>query len=262
MYRFRVVAIAAVLAMSGKVMLSAGKGDAAKGKVVFEQCAVCHNAAIRGHVYVAGHVLVSGTYCSVRDAVVLASETEAGNSRLIAYLTPAADAAPLDRLELRQFLSDRLPDYMVPTAFIVLDEMPLTANKKIDRNALRAIDATPSDHRDFVASRDDLEWALAQSFAEVLRIERVGADCNFFELGGDSLLASRIVSRIRDTFRADITIPQLFRATNVAALARHVRGALPSGQADKIATTVRRLHNMSPAEKIELLKRRRASTIS
>jgi acyl carrier protein len=108
----------------------------------------------------------------------------------------------------------------------------------------------------FIAPRDDLECVLAGFFAEVLRAERVGVDDNFFDLGGDSLLATQVVSRLREMFRTEISIPQLFRAGNVGLLAEVVRGASLPGQADKIATAVRRLHGMSAEEKQDLLKRK------
>lgn len=148
---------------------------------------------------------------------------------------------------------------MVPARFVVLDEMPLTTNKKIDRKALPAPDGgRPGSDRDFVAPRDDLEQVLAGLFAEVLRVERVGAEDNFFELGGDSLLATRIVSRLREAFRADLSIPDVFRAGDVGALAEVLRGALPAGRADKVAAALFRLRGMSAAEKEELLKKKRA----
>jgi amino acid adenylation domain-containing protein len=213
---------------------------------------------LRGYRIELGEIeAILAEHSAVREAVVLARDGEAGNRRLVACVTGRPGAAPLDRNELRRFLRERLPDHMVPGAFIVLDEMPLTTNKKIDRRALSALaDARPDSGADLLAPRDDLEWVLARFFAEVLRLECIGADSSFFELGGDSLLAARVVSQVRETFRADVTIPQLFRAENVAALAQTVRAALAAGRADKIAAAMRRLHNMSPAEKRELLSKR------
>jgi amino acid adenylation domain-containing protein len=195
----------------------------------------------------------------IREAVVLAREAEPGRRLLVAYATSRSSGGSPDPNELRQFLRDRLPDYMVPTSFVLLDQMPLTINKKIDRKALSATDITRPDlTAGFVAPRDDLERVLAGFFADLLRVERVGVDSNFFELGGDSLLATRVVSQVRETFRAQITIPNLLRAGTVGALAQAVRGTLPAGQADKIAGAVRRLQAMSPMEKQELLKQRDA----
>jgi non-ribosomal peptide synthetase component F len=108
----------------------------------------------------------------------------------------------------------------------------------------------------FVPPRDDLEHALAGFFVEVLRVERVGAEDNFFRLGGDSLQATQIVSRLREAFRAEISIPHLFRAGNVRVMAELVRAVLPEGRADKIAAAIRRLQQMSPAEKQDVVRRR------
>ena len=94
---------------------------------------------------------------------------------------------------------------MVPGVFVRLDEMPLTINKKIDRTALPPPDIVKPDlGTDAIAPRDDLERALSSFFAETLRVEQVAADSNFFEIGGNSLLATRIVSRVRETFRVEI----------------------------------------------------------
>jgi acyl carrier protein len=200
---------------------------------------------------------------AVREAVVLAREAEPGRQWLVAYATPRAVGGSLDPNALRRFLRDRLPEYMVPARFVLINEMPLTTNKKIDRKALAAPDvATPDLGTGFVMPRDELEQAVAGVFAEVLRVERVGADSNFFELGGDSLLATRIVSQLRDAFRADITIPQLFRAASVGAMAEALRSALPAGRADKIASAIRRLQRMSVAEKQELLEKSRTRRAS
>jgi amino acid adenylation domain-containing protein len=219
-----------------------------------------HQVKLRGYRIEPGEIEAAlAEHAGVREVVVLARETEPGRQQLVAYATPRAAGGSLDSKELRQFLRERLPEYMVPARFVMLEEMPLTTNKKIDRKALPAPDAAMPDLKTgFVAPRDDLEQALAGFFAEVLRVERVGVENDFFELGGDSLLATRIVSQLRDAFRADITIPQLFRAGNVRAMAEAVRGTLPAGQADKIATAIRRLQGMSPAEKQEWLTQRRA----
>jgi acyl carrier protein len=115
------------------------------------------------------------------------------------------------------------------------------------------------DHaRQYVPPCDDLEHALADLFADALRIERVGAADSLFDIGADSLNATRIVSQLHDAFRADISIPQLFQAVTVRALAEFLRTALPVGRADKIATALRRLRTMSPAEKETLLARMRS----
>jgi hypothetical protein len=196
----------------------------------------------------------------VRDVVVLAGDSEPGPRRLVAYVTSRDGADPLDADALRQFLRNKLPDYMIPSGFVVLDEMPLTANKKIDRKALAAMDVPRPDlAHHLVAPRDDLEWVLAGFFADLLRLDPIGVESNFFELGGDSLLATRLASRLRETLRVDISIPRLFRAGTLGALAALVREAAPAGQADRIAAAYRRLQAMSPTEKQELVSQHAGS---
>jgi amino acid adenylation domain-containing protein len=211
---------------------------------------------LRGHRIEPAEIEASlARHPAIREAIVLVRDVGTGQ-RLIAYAAIRGTSSRVDVSELRRFLRDRLPEYMIPAHFVLLDEMPQTPNKKIDRKALAAIDfARPDPAVPFVAPRDEVERVLVGLFREILKAERVGVDGNFFELGGDSLLATLIVSRIRDTFRAEITIPQLFRAGTVGALAELVRAAAPSGRAEMIAGALRRLQQMSPEQKQELLDR-------
>jgi amino acid adenylation domain-containing protein len=188
----------------------------------------------------------------VREAVVLAREDRPGLTWLVGYVTPSAVGELPDAADLREYLHHRLPDYMVPARFVVLDELPVTTNGKIDRQALPPPAERPTPKTTEGSPRDDLEWVLADLFAHVLRLEQVGTLDSFFELGGDSLLATRIVSRLREAFGTDLTIPGLFRAGSVVGLASALRGLLPEGRADKVAAALRRLHSMSPAEKAAL----------
>jgi acyl carrier protein len=123
---------------------------------------------------------------------------------------------------LRQRLSERLPDYMVPGAFVLLEALPLTPNGKLDRRALPAPERRGEDYQ---AARTPEEQLLCELFAEVLAVERVGIDDNFFALGGHSLMATRLVSRVRATLGVELAIRTLFEAPSVVELATHLREA-------------------------------------
>ena len=122
--------------------------------------------------------------------------------------------------ELRTFLKRQLPDYMVPSAFVFLDSLPLTPNGKLDRKALLAPDQIrPELQESFVAPRTPIEEIIAEVWAEVLKLGKVGIHDNFFDLGGHSLLATQIISRVRDAFQMDIPLRTLFEKPTVAGLA-------------------------------------------
>ena len=160
-------------------------------------------------------------HAGVAQAAVIAREDVPGNKRLVAYVVAASDQPP-DVAELRSHLGARLPDYMVPSAYVVLERLPLTPNGKLDRRALPAPEVTALSVR---GPRTPQEEMLCGLFAEVLGLERVGIDDNFFALGGHSLLATRLISRIRATLDVEIAIRSLFEAPTVAALVQRLEGA-------------------------------------
>ncbi|GHG47184.1 non-ribosomal peptide synthetase [Streptomyces griseocarneus] len=160
----------------------------------------------------------------VAAACVTVREDRPGDRRLVAHVTPAsvdaaAEAGPLDPRALRAALAARLPEAMVPSAVVVLDAFPLGPNGKLDRAALPAPAPVLGDRR----PGDAREETLARLFADVLGLERPpGVDDGFFDLGGDSLLAARLVARVRDALGADLDLGTLFRAPTPAALAARV----------------------------------------
>ncbi|RKG63993.1 amino acid adenylation domain-containing protein, partial [Corallococcus sp. CA054B] len=158
-------------------------------------------------------------HASVHEAVVLAREDVPGDKRLVAYVVGEA----LDVTALRAHLKQHLPEYMVPAAFVPLAALPLTSNGKVDRKALPVPESSPV--ADFVGPRNPTEEKLADVFAQVLRVERVGVHDDFFSLGGHSLLATQLVSRIRAAFDAELPLRSLFEAPTVAALAERLRTA-------------------------------------
>ncbi|HLB77661.1 MAG TPA: condensation domain-containing protein, partial [Candidatus Dormibacteraeota bacterium] len=154
----------------------------------------------------------------VAEAAVVAREDEPGHKRLVAYLVPASGSAEPTTAALRAFLAERLPDYMVPSAFVVLDRLPLSPNGKLDRKALPAPDLSAVAAAGYVAPRTDAEAVLAGIWAEVLGVERVGIEDNFFGLGGDSILSIQVVSRARQA-GLRLVAKDLFLHQTIAKLA-------------------------------------------
>jgi len=158
---------------------------------------------------------------AVRAAAVAAREEASTGRRLVAYVVPAGTQVPA--AELRDFLKSRLPDYMVPSAFVALAALPLTPNGKIDRRALPAPDRSrPELKNTFVAPRNALDTTLAAIWAQVLGIEQVGVHDNFFDLGGHSLLATQVISRVREALRVEVNLRTFFERPTVAGLAEDI----------------------------------------
>ncbi|HEV2705167.1 MAG TPA: amino acid adenylation domain-containing protein [Pyrinomonadaceae bacterium] len=172
---------------------------------------------------------------SVSDAVVMAREDEQGNKRLIAYVADSPEATPTVA-ELRQFAQDKLPEYMVPSEYVVLHEFPLTRNGKVDREALSAISPTVSaSETPFVEPVTVIERQLASIWSQVLRVKQVGVHDNFFELGGDSILAIQIIAKASDA-GIRLTPKQIFQHRTIAELAE-VAGAAPAVRAEQGVVT-------------------------
>ncbi|HEU4456326.1 MAG TPA: amino acid adenylation domain-containing protein, partial [Longimicrobium sp.] len=189
---------------------------------------------IRGFRIEPGEVeSVLAAHPRVRECVVLV-RAEGGEKRLVAYVTAEGDAP--SSTELRAHLRTRLPDYMVPSAFVALDALPLNANGKVDRRALPAPER--EDGSGYVAPRTATEEILAGIWAEVLRKERVGTADDFFALGGHSLLATRLVSRARPALGVELPLRAVFEHPTVAALAAEV-DALRRGGARALPPIVR-----------------------
>jgi len=150
----------------------------------------------------------------VKDAVVLLSK------RLMAYVV-LNEGKTATAKQLKEFLSERLPEYMLPSSFVVLDALPLTTTGKVDRNALPDQIGVETEET-YLAPRTALEQVLAGIFSEVLSRERVGINDSFFDLGGHSLLATQVLSRVRDAFQLELPLRKLFKAPSVAGLAASI----------------------------------------
>ncbi|MEU7138541.1 amino acid adenylation domain-containing protein [Nocardia sp. NPDC046473] len=177
------------------------------------------------------------SHAAVGRAVVVARESgvTGGGKRLVGYVVPAdsAGGGAFDTESLRWYLSARLPEYLVPSAIVALAEFPLTANGKLDRNALPAPEFESG--VEYRAPRTEHERILAGLFAEMLGVERVGIDDNFFALGGHSLLATRLVSRIHSVLDVDCDVRGLFSAPTVAGFAGRLIGGRGVGRPAIIA---------------------------
>ncbi|NER22034.1 MAG: amino acid adenylation domain-containing protein, partial [Symploca sp. SIO1C2] len=152
------------------------------------------------------------------ETVVLVREDEPGDKRLVAYIVPQSNSS-LTSVQLRQYLKAKLPEYMVPNAFVILESLPLTDNGKINRRALPAPDLHRELTETYVAPRTPVEEILVQIWGQILNVEQVGINDDFFELGGHSLLATQLVSRIRNSFQVELPLRELFKAATVAQLA-------------------------------------------
>jgi len=185
---------------------------------------------VRGYRVELGEVeTVLGQHPRVQEAVVVARDESGGGKRLVAYVVSKAGEETgaengeaeqgVKSSELRAYLKERLPEYMVPGVYVQLTEMPLSPNRKIDRKALPAPEETEVEReREFVAPRSPEEEALSQIWAEVLGVERVGVFDNFFELGGHSLLATQVISRAKKKFDSTLALRSIFEEPTVAGL--------------------------------------------
>ncbi|WP_241386375.1 non-ribosomal peptide synthetase, partial [Rhodococcus sp. CH91] len=167
----------------------------------------------------------------VSHAAVVVREDTPGDSRIVAYVV-GEETDSLDIARLRSGVDDLVPDYMVPSAFVVLDRLPLTVNGKLDR---RALPAPVFEAGEFRAPETPVQQTVASVFAEVLGVQRVGLDDDFFALGGNSLVATRVVSRIGAALDTDVPVRVLFEASSVEGVAERVQSHVGSGRVPLVA---------------------------
>jgi acyl carrier protein len=160
-------------------------------------------------------------HAKVKDVAVVAREDVPGERQLVAYVTRAGDAAPSPK-ELRAYLESALPAYVIPSAFVALDHLPLSPNGKLDRRALPAPDRRAYLMREYEAPEGEVEAAIAGVWQELLRVERVGRGDNFFDLGGHSLLATRIVTHLNQLLDIELPLKALFERPTIEGLAEIV----------------------------------------
>ena len=211
---------------------------------------VDNQVKIRGYRIELGEIeAVLTKHPTVKDCVVVAlsdlkdetRKTESGIGRsgkeLVAYIV--SDEKELKISELRNFLKQKLPEYMIPSSFVVLEALPLMPNGKVDRNRLPPPDGTrPPLTVEFVSPRTEIEELIAQTWREVLKIENVGIYDNFFELGGHSLLATQIVARLQEAFNKDVPLRVLFDAPTIAELAQELETIIRDGHVPELPPIV------------------------
>ncbi|HEX8185042.1 MAG TPA: non-ribosomal peptide synthetase, partial [Blastocatellia bacterium] len=216
-----------------------------------------HQVKIRGFRIELGEIeAMLAQHDAVREAVVIDREDRPGDKRLVAYVVPGDRQVPTIG-ELRDFLGEKLPEYMLPSAFVVLESLPLTRNLKLDRCALPAPEqARPELAGYFVAPRTPLEETLAEIWCEVLGIDKVGVYDNFFDLGGHSLLMTQLASRIRDTFQLELPLRILFDAPTIIEMTTAIATQRIEEEEDtgEIEAMLKELKQLSPEEVKQLLE--------
>ncbi|MCA1568706.1 MAG: condensation domain-containing protein, partial [Acidobacteria bacterium] len=186
-----------------------------------------HQIKLRGFRIELGEIeTVLATHPSIRQCSVLVREDMPGDKRLVAYVV-GEDGRAATTGELRDLIKQKLPEYMIPSVFVMLDTLPLTPNGKVDRKQLPAPEQTRETlEEEFAAPRTAVEEMLAGIWSQVLGVGRIGVRDNLFELGGHSLLATQIISRVRETFHVEVPLRSLFGAPTVAGLARNVEAVM------------------------------------
>ena len=203
-----------------------------------------HQVKVRGFRIELGEVEAAmSRHEAVRAVVVVAREVRASEQRLVAYVVGRHQQLPTAS-EWRTFLIQLLPEYMIPSVFVSLEELPLLPNGKVNRRALPAPDASrPELRREFVAPENPTQARLVDLYMKVLALDKAGIHDDFFELGGDSILATRLVSRVRRTFDVELPLRELFWQPTVFELAAVI---------EKLV--IEQLENLSEAEAEQLLQ--------
>jgi acyl carrier protein len=181
-----------------------------------------HQVKIRGFRIELGEIeAVLSSHQAVRESVVIVREDVSGDKRLVAYVVSGDEAPAVS--ELREHLQRKLPEHMIPSAVVFLEEIPLTPNGKIDRRGLPEPEQGRSQvEAEYVGPRTEAEEMMAEIWAEVLGVERVGVFDNFFELGGHSLLATQVISRVRDVFELEVPLRKMFEEPTVSGMGEAV----------------------------------------
>jgi amino acid adenylation domain-containing protein len=210
-----------------------------------------HQIKIRGYRIEPGEIEAAlSAHPGVAECVVLGREDHPGDRRLVAYIAPGGQAR-LAPSEIRHFLAERLPEHLVPNAFVILEALPRTPNGKIERRSLPApLNGHSNNAESYIAPRTSVEQEVTKIWTEILKIDKIGINDNFFtDLGGHSLLATQVMSHLRSRFPVDLPLRLLFQSPTVAGLAEEiVRTQLEQTDADVLAETLAELGQLSDAE--------------
>ena len=155
----------------------------------------------------------------IRETLVIAREHKNNNNYLVAYII---SSQKISRGKLREYLADKLPNYMIPSGFIFLNKFPLNPNGKIDKKALPEFDYQENKENEYIPPSNDIEMKLTNIWQEVLGVEKIGINDNFFLLGGHSLLATQVVSRIRNQFKVELPLKYMFEYPTIKGLSEHI----------------------------------------
>jgi amino acid adenylation domain-containing protein len=202
------------------------------------ECAgrVDHQVKLRGNRVELGEIETAlATHEAVSEVVVTLREDQPGDQRLVAYFVPVRNVQP-QAGELRDHLSKKLPEYMIPASIVPLKSFPLTRNGKVDRFKLPAPDEIElQQSKTFVGPRTPVEEIVADIWAKLFRVKQVSRQDNFFELGGHSLLATQVIARVRKLFSVEVAVRALFESPTVAALAQQIELEIKAGAAKRVA---------------------------
>jgi amino acid adenylation domain-containing protein len=198
------------------------KGRRREGGEIEYEGRIDEQVKVRGYRIELGEVeRVLEEHAEVREAAVVVREDARGDQRLVAYFVAEEGRSPVVK-DLKKYIKERLPDYMVPSALVILDALPLTPNGKLDRSKLPQPDGRAGLERAFAAPRTAVEEFLATTWGKLLGIDQIGIHDDFFELGGHSLLATQVVSHLREGFHIEVPLRRLFELPTIAELAETV----------------------------------------
>jgi aryl carrier-like protein len=209
-----------------------------------------HQVKLRGFRIELGEIeSVLAAHDRVAQAVVICREDRPGDKQLVAYVVAAEGNVEIDVATLRAAARERLPEYMMPSAFVTMEQLPLTPNGKVDRRALPAPDADAFAVAEYTAPRNAEEETLAVLWAEVLGRPQIGIHDNFFDLGGHSLLATQLVTRMQKALGGDIGLRMMFEAPTVAQFAELVLSQrMQNIDEDALAAMLQQLEDLSEAD--------------